>query len=466
MLLLPLGITWVAAVVLAILDGRRPWVGWLAVGSLAAAFAATLRLAVAVYQGGGRELVAGGWPAGIGITLRADALGVTFAVLSTGMLLAALVYEVLGGVHEWSLPALVLFLATGLTGLFLTGDAFNFYVFFEIAMTASFVLASYGKRVREVRAALLFTVVNLLGSALFLGGIAALYHVTGTLDMLGIAGWVRGVEPNSALLIAILIFVAFGVKLGLFPFHFWLPPVYRDTWPAVAAILSGALANIGSYGLLRFGAGLLARELRFGAAALLALGALSIVYGAHQAVSVRTSSEVLAYSAIGQAGYILVALAIGGPVGYGAAVLYALINPLNKTLLFLTTGLRGWLVGAAFAIGAFSVVGVPPAVGFFGKVALFRAGLAADGTLEQVTLVGLMFLGGALSFVYMFQVYQRDFWARDAAGPASPLPARLFVLALAGLVLALGVWPEPLLAASRLAADALPGGAVAAGGRP
>ena len=65
-------------------------------------------------------------------------------------------------------------------------------------------------------------------------------------------------------MIAVDFFVAFGVKLGLFPFHFWLPPVYRDASPAVAAVLSGALANIGSYGLLRFGAGLLPRELRAG----------------------------------------------------------------------------------------------------------------------------------------------------------------------------------------------------------
>ena len=454
MLILPLALAWVAAVPFALLDGRRRAVGWLAVGAMASVFAATLHLALRVGREGPQEMVAGGWPAGVGIVLRADELGVLFAMVSNGVLLAALLHEVLGGVHERALPALVLFLATGLTGLFLTGDAFNFYVFFEISMTASFVLATYGQRQRELRAALIFTVVNLLGSVLFLGAIASLYHLTGTLDMRGIAAATGRVEQNSITLTAVVIFVAFSVKVGLFPFHFWLPPVYRDSWPAVAAILSGAVANIGSYGLLRFGAAILPRELAFSAAIVILLGAISILYGAFQAVSVRTAGESLAYSAIGQAGYILVALGIGGAAGYGAAILFALINPINKALLFLATGLRGRAVGAAFAVGAFSVAGLPPAVGFFGKAALFRAGVAEG----SVGLVALFFLGGALSFVYMFQIYQRDYWTGDAQAPPSSTQSRLLIIGLAGFVLALGLWPEPLLVASQRAATILLGG--------
>lgn len=453
-LVLPLAIAWFAAVLLAPLNGKRTWVGWLAVGALAATFAATLLLAIDVLQNGTQIMVTGDWPAGVGITLRADPLGVTFATVTNGVLLAALSYEVINGVHERIFPAIVLFMTTGLTGLFLTGDAFNFYVFFEVSMMSAFVLASYGKRARETRAALIFMVINLLGSTLFLIGVATLYHVTGTLEMTGIAAWADTVEPSATLLIATLIFVAFSVKIGLFPFHFWLPPVYRDTWPAVAAILSGAIANIGSYGLIRFGAEILPREQQIGGLVLVILGLISILYGAQQAVSVRTASEALAYSSVSQAGYILVALGIGGPVGFAAAVLYAVVNALNKTLLFLATGLRGWLVGAAFVIGAFSVAGIPPSAGFFGKAALFQAGLAND----RIAVLVLLFLGSALGFVYIFQIYQRDYWARRSqAQPSSPA-ARVLVLGLAGLVVAIGIWPEPLLAVTRLAALQLTGG--------
>jgi multicomponent Na+:H+ antiporter subunit D len=162
---------------------------------------------------------------------------------------------------------------------------------------------------------------------------------------------------------------------------------------------------------------------------------------------------VLAYSAIGQVGYVLIALAVGGPVGYAAAILYAIVNALNKTLLFLTVRVRGWLVGTCFAIGALSVAGVPPSAGFFGKVELFRAGIEA----RSAVLVALIFLGGALSFVYMFQIYQRDFW-RDQHEPSAGRALRVPGVLLALVVLVLGLWPEPLLAVSREAAAALTGG--------
>lgn len=457
MIVLPLGILWVAAVAIALLDGRRRWVGAAAVAALAAGLVALIWLTSTVLREGPVATIAGGWPVGVGIALRADALGVLFAVLSLGVLLVALTYEVLGTVRTRTFPALVLFLATGLTGVFLTGDAFNFYVFFEIAMISAYVLTGYGERSRQLRAAMIFAVVNLLGSVIFLIAVAALYHVTGTLDMRGIASRIRIVEENPAIITATLLFVAFGVKLGLFPFHFWLPAVYTGTRPAVAAILSGALANIGSYGLLRFGADILTREVALGAPVLLLVGTTSAIYGALQAISRHNADEVLAYSAIGQVGYVMIALSIGGPVGYGAVVLYAVINSLNKTLLFLAAGLRGWLVGAAFVIGAFSVVGIPPGAGFFGKAALFRAGLAAENGVTAIAVVGLVFLGGALSFVYMFQIYQRRYWAPHAAsGPPSLLARRLLVMAIAALIVAVGIWPEPLLALSERAVEVLP----------
>jgi multicomponent Na+:H+ antiporter subunit D len=254
------------------------------------------------------------------------------------------------------------------------------------------------------------------------------------------------------------LFVAFSVKLGLFPFHFWLPAVYTGTRPAVAAILSGALANIGSYGLLRFGADILPRELGLGAPALLILGSLSIVYGALQAVSRHVPGEALAYSAIGQVGYVLIALGLGGPVGYAAAILVTVVNSLSKTLLFLSANLRGWLVGAAFAVGALSVVGVPPAVGFLAKVALLRTSLSTATTPVQITMVALIVVGGALAFVYMFQIYQRAFWLapENVDAPPSRAARRAVVVLLASLILALGLWPEPLLSLSEQAANVLP----------
>lgn len=478
-LVLALLIPWVGGVLLLLADGRRRLWGWAAVAAVAGNLAALIALAVHVLPDSHETIVTGGWEGGIGIVLRADALGVTFALLSSFVVLAALVHEVLDGVRSRTFPALVVLLSTGLTGLFLTGDVFNFYVFFELAMISAYVLTAYGDDRHQLGAALIFAVVNLVGSFLFLIAVAAMYHVTGTLSMEQVAERMGEVEPNAAILIAVTFFVAFGTKLGLFPFHFWLPAVYAGTRPAVAAILSGALANIGAYGLLRFGAGLLPEELALGSTVLIVIGSMSVIYGALLAVSRRDPAEMLAYSSIGQAGYVLVALGVGGPIGLAAAVLYAILNALTKALLFLSGALRGALVAGAFAVGALSLAGMPPTAGFLGKLALFRTGVDAD----SVALIVLLFCGGALAFVYAFQLYQHEFWrgsrvkagtgakeahgagragvaavATEVADPASPVAVRIVSIVLALLVLALGLWPEPLLALSSDAAAVLHGG--------
>jgi multicomponent Na+:H+ antiporter subunit D len=300
-------------------------------------------------------------------------------------------------------------------------------------------------------AGLVFTAVNLLGTFVFLISVGSIYRVTGSLDMSRIGERMAVAEPNAAILIAVGFFVAFSVKLGLFPFHFWLPTVYTATRPAVAAILSGSLANIGAYGLLRFGAGLLPRELELAAGALIAIGCASIVYGGTLAVSRRTGSEMLAYSAIGQVGYVLVAVGVGGPVGFAAAILYTIVNAANKVMLFLAAPHRGVVVGGLFALGAMSIAGMPPAAGFVGKLEVFRA------VIHDPLVVAILVLGSLLSFVYAFQIYQFEHWRpesqTDSARSGRP---QLVPLVIGALILGLGLWPEPLLALSDAAARVLP----------
>ncbi|MEW6636954.1 MAG: oxidoreductase, partial [Actinomycetota bacterium] len=99
--------------------------------------------------------------------------------------------------------------------------------------------------------------------------------------------------------------------------------------------------------------------------------------------------------------------------------------------------------------------GVPPAAGFVAKIAVFKAAIAEDSLLVSLALVALIFLGGALSFLYSFQVYQRRFMRPGDEGKPSPRAARLLVTALAVLVVLLGIWPEPLVSLSEAAAAVL-----------
>lgn len=441
-------VPWALGVVVVALDGRRRAVGWFAVAVLGATLAFLGVVALEAGADGSVGFTTGGWPVGVGISFRADALGLLFALLSVGTLLAAVTHEVLDGVREREFPGVAVLLGAGLVGVFLTADLFSFYVFFELALVASYVISIYGRTPRAIGAGLLFTTVNVVGTFVFLLSVAGVYRVTGTLDMDAIGTRMAAADPNAAILIAVGFFVAFGVKLGLFPFHFWLPTVYTGSRPAVAAILSGSLANIGAYGLLRFGGQLLTRELELAAGALILIGTASIIYGGVLAVSRRTGSEMLAYSAIGQVGYILLAIGVGGSVGFGAAIVYATVNALNKTLLFLTTRIRGPIVGASFVIGALSLAGIPPAAGFVGKLELFRA------VHDQPALVALLIVGALLSLVYAFQIYQYDHWRRQAQEP-SRWRERVVPFGVAIVVLAAGLWPEPLVALGHAAAAVL-----------
>jgi multicomponent Na+:H+ antiporter subunit D len=140
-------------------------------------------------------------------------------------------------------------------------------------------------------------------------------------------------------------------------------------------------------------------------------------------------------------------------VGFGAAVLYTIINATNKTMLFLTTRMRGVVVGGLFALGALSIAGVPPAGGFIGKLEVLRS------VVDSPALLAIVLLGSLLSFVYAFQIYQFEHWRPDpdvtSAGPPAGTTWRQWAvpLVLAGFVLAIGLWPEPLLALSAAAAD-------------
>ena len=143
---------------------------------------------------------------------------------------------------------------------------------------------------------------------------------------------------------------------------------------------------------------------------------------------------------------------IGGPVGFAAAILYTIINAANKTMLFLTTRLRGVVVGGLFAIGALSIAGVPPAAGFVGKLELFQA------VAREPALIVVVVLGSLLSFVYAFQIYQFEHWRSEPGTTVGRGSWRGWIvpLALGGFILAIGVWPEPLLALSEAAAGVLP----------
>ncbi len=200
--------------------------------------------------------VLGGWVAPYGIVLVVDRLSALMLALNAAIALPVHVYSLAGwdrvGVQYHSL---LQFLLMGLNGAFLTGDLFNLFVFFEILLSASYGLLLHGSNSVRVKAGLHYVAVNLMGSLIFLIGVALIYGVAGTLNMADLGVQWAAMAPDDRSLFEAgvgILGIAFLIKAGIWPLNFWLPTTYTAASPPVAAMFA-IMTKVGVYALLRMG---------------------------------------------------------------------------------------------------------------------------------------------------------------------------------------------------------------------
>jgi multicomponent Na+:H+ antiporter subunit D len=428
-------------------------------------------LAARVAATGGNRLVyqLSGWPAPFGISLIADGLSVIFLGMSAVVGFVALAFSP-GGVDRFgqrlSFHPLYHFLFVGVTGSFLTGDIFNLFVWFEVMLMSSYALVVFYSGPEHTRAGLHYAFLNLVGSAVMLVAIGGLYATVGTLNMADMARRLASPGPApggfevavpTVLGLSAVLFAVFALKAGVVPFQFWVPDAYRAAPAPVAAVLAAVVKKVGVYAVIRlyftvFSAAELADPL-YGVATfldffgpvMLAMAAASVVLGGVGAVACPDLDGLLAYSSIGQVGFIVLPLGVaatapapaaGAPVvetvrglGVVAAVVYAVNHGFAKSALYLASGAveqatgstafedlgglaaRAPVLAGAFLTAALALVGLPPLSGFFGKLLVFDA--AVRGSIPAVAVA----LGGAvLTIAYFSRAWSRAFWGRPTAG--------------------------------------------------
>ena len=450
------------------------------------------------------------WPAPFGISLVADALSVFMLVIAAVVTLAALVFAVVSiqpyG-QRLSFHSLYHFLVLGVTGSFLTGDVFNLFVWFEVMLMASYVFVLFYSGPEHTRAALSYVVLNLVGSAVMLLGIGGLYATTGTLNMADLARRLSdpatyGIDVAPVLGLAALLFVVFALKAGLVPLHFWVPDAYAVAPTPITAVLAGVVKKVGIYAIIRLyftvfsTASLPVFEsvlhgtsmLSFFAPVLFVTGAASIIYGGLAAVGSDDLDRLLAYSSIGQVGFIVMPLAVAAAVsdpelrvlGVVAALVYSAAHALAKSLLFLTSGVvsasfgtssldqlggvaswRPSLAGGAF-VGMLALVGIPPLLGFFGKLFVFNVAVRVLTTnpVGGQLVLAVTLVGAVLTIAYTTRLWNAVFWGtqtRSTTGVISrrPLTIQLtVVVSLAALVVAFGLGFQLVSVAAHAAAQA------------
>jgi multicomponent Na+:H+ antiporter subunit D len=465
-----------ATAALGFLLWRWPrWQRRLGVVGAAGLLASGLWLLDAVRREGIQTAQAGGWPAPFGITFVADLFSALLVVLAGFVGLAATVYSLVGIDHRreaFGFHPLLHALLMGVCGAFLTGDVFNLYVWFELLMIASFVLLTLGGERGQTEGAFKYVTLNLIASFLFLCAVGILYGKTGMLNMAQLGRDAhRLVPPGLLTTTAVLFLVAFGIKAAVFPLFFWLPASYHTPPAVVSAVFAGLLTTIGVYALVRLFTLLFVHDTGYTHGLLLAVAGATMLVGALGAVAQRELRRLLSFAVVGSGGYMLLGLGLLTPVGLAGTVFYALQDGVVKACLFLAAGLverlggTGELKGLAgvyrahpliawlVLVPAFSLASVPPLGGFFAKLVLVQAGLAAG----QGVLVAVVLLSGLLTLLAVTRVWLA-FWAPASGEPAcnrAPRLAVLPVVVLAGLAVAAGLAAGPLFALAGAAGEQL-----------
>ncbi|MEM1116724.1 MAG: Na+/H+ antiporter subunit D [Bacteroidota bacterium] len=437
-------------------------------------------LMAAVWQNGVIAAQMGDWEAPFGITLVADLLGAVMVLITAVVGLAAAVYSLAAVDAErerFHYHPLYHILLMGVCGAFLTGDLFNLYVWFEVLLISSFVLLVLGNDRGQVRGAVVYVLVNLVGSLGFLAAIGLLYGVTGTLNLADLS--VRLAEadaPGLVTAISMLFLIAFGIKAAVFPLFFWLPASYHTPPIAVAAIFAGLLTKVGVYALIRTFTLLFTQDVGFTHTLLLWIAGLTMVTGVLGAAAQTDVRKILSFHIISQIGYMVMGLALFTPLALVGAVFYIVHHIIVKANLFLVAGVAERIVGSfelknlgglyrahpwlavLFIVPAFSLAGFPPLSGFWAKLILIKAGLDAGAW----AIVAVALVVGLLTLFSMTKIWNGAFWKPLAEGlEMRPAGGRGLVLmaspvaVLCVITLAIGLWAEPFFVFAEAAAASL-----------
>lgn len=404
-------------------EGARRWLGWVAAGGCGTA--AVWLLGVA--------------PEGsaVGGMLVSDALTRWVKVAILGLTLGTVLLSGRVGFtpHAGEFLAIVLL---GAVGMLLVAGAENVLLMFlalELASLSLYILTAFDKRsAAGAEAALKYFLFGGMAGAFLLFGLSLIYGVTGAIEFRGIgAALARG--PGSPLLLVgmVMVLAGLGFKVAAAPFHFWAPDAYQGA-PAPAAGFIAAGSKVAAFFVLAkfcvagLGTGVAGGSGWGGFASgwspvVATLAVASMVWGNLAALAQRNVRRLLAYSAIAQAGYTLVALAGEGPGGLAAILFYATTYAITALGAFGVVGLVEERVGGSdfehfaglgrrspglaisLAVFVLSLAGIPPLAGFFGKFYLFLAALGGDGaSLGMLWLVALGAATTCVSFYYYLRL--------------------------------------------------------------
>jgi NADH-quinone oxidoreductase subunit M len=321
---------------------------------------------------------------------------------------------------------LLLVLETALIGVFTSLDLFLFYFFWESTLIPMALLIGMFGHGRRVYAAVKFFLYTMIASMFMLAAILWLYAKVGSFDFVTIESAIRGGQVESFLRAApwlfLGFFIAFAVKVPLFPFHTWLPDAHVEAPTAGSVLLAGVMLKMGTYGMFRFNLGLFPEQSRANAWWIMILALVGIVYGALVALVQPNLKKLIAYSSISHLGFVVLGIFSFTQIGLDGATYVMLAHGVSTGALFMLAGILyerrhtyeisefGGLAtpmpvyASFFLFIVLASVGLPLLNGFVGEF------LVLSGAFQARAVYGVLGATGVIwSACYLLWMYQRVF---------------------------------------------------------
>ena len=410
---------------------------------------------------------------GIDLVLKADALALLFVTLSAALWLLTTLYAIgylEGSPYRSRFFGFFSLCVTATMGVAMAGNLFTFFLFYELLTLSTYPLVVHRGTPASMRGGTVYLAYTLGGGALLLVGIVWLHNLVGHSDFAhgGIMTTLDLEQSGQLQWIFFLLIAGVGVKAALVPFHGWLPQAMVAPAPVSALLHAVAVVKAGAFGIVRvvheiYGVDL-AQSLGL-LVPLVILACVTIVWGSLRALFQDDLKKRLAFSTISQVSYIVLGVALFGPLGTIGGLVHLVHQGIMKVTLFFCAGNYAETLGihkisemdgvgrrmpwttAAFTVAAFGMIGIPPTAGFISKWYLGQGALAADMPWVLAVLMASSLLNAAY---FLPIVYRAWFQPQTDAWPEENIPSRggwetsrllLFPpLATAAATLALGLF--------------------------
>jgi NADH-quinone oxidoreductase subunit N len=379
------------------------------------------------------------------------------------------------GMARFEYPILILFATLGMLMMVSAADLMSLYVAIELQSLALYVVAAFQRdSARSSEAGLKYFVLGALSSGMLLYGLSMVYGFAGSTSFAALARYFAGGEAAGPGLIVGLAFVLAGLsfKIAAVPFHMWTPDVYEGAPTPVTAFFAAA-PKVAAFALLvRVLAGPFGHVVAEWQQIVIAISVLSMLLGALAAIRQTNIKRLLAYSSIGHVGYALIGIAAGTELGVRAVLIYFAIylpTVLGTFCCVLCMRKHGRpaegiddlaglsrthpLLALALGVFMFSLAGIPPLAGFFGKFYVFYA--AVDAKLYYLAVIGV--LTSVIAAFYYLRIVKMMYFDDAAEAFERPMPREIStVMAATGLyAMFFFLYPSPILTGAQSAAAAL-----------